>query len=128
MTTIVAMPLGRHHMPNDYRISLAAYTGRGAAHEQRIPGDFGPAQRLRGFDPVYRNIIDYIVRITYRIWEDRDIGYIRDTYSAESRVFDDYGLQLGAEKIVRDTTHTTNAFSDIKLIADEIIWAGRRHT
>ena len=124
MTAKTAAPLGRQHMPNDYRISLAAYTGRGTAHEQRIPSDFGPAQQLRGFEPVYRNIIDYIVRITYRIWEDRDIGYIRDTYSADSRVFDDYGLQLGAEKIVRDTTHTTNAFSDIKLIADEIIWAG----
>ena len=124
MTNTTAVPLERRHMPTDYSISLATYTGRGTPHEQRIPADFGPQQSLRGFDPVYRNIIDYIVRITYRIWEDRDVGYIRETYSADSQVFDDYGLQLGAEKIVRDTTHTTGAFSDIKLIADEIIWAG----
>jgi len=120
----VALPLGREHMPTDYSISLAAYTGRGTDHETRIPDDFGPKQSLRGFESTYQNIIDYIVRITYRIWEDRDVGYIRDTYHNQSQVFDDYGLQLGCEKIVSDTEHTTGAFSDIKLIADEIIWAG----
>ncbi|GIT07826.1 MAG: hypothetical protein CM1200mP30_14560 [Pseudomonadota bacterium] len=45
-------------------------------------------------------------------------------YSKSSRVFDDYGLQLGNKKICYDTHHTTGAFSNIKLIADEIIWAG----
>ena len=120
----VALPLGREHMPTDYSISLAAYTGRGTDHETRIPDDFGPKQSMRGFESTYQNIIDYIVRITYRIWEDRDVEYIRDTYSETSLVYDDYGLQLGAGKIVEDTYHTTGAFSDIKLIADEIVWAG----
>ena len=123
-----AVPLERCHMPSDYAISLASYTGRGTPHERRIPENYGPAQSLRGFEATYRNIIDYIVRITYRIWENRDVGYIRDTYHADSHVFDDYGLQRGAEKIVRDTTHTTGAFSGIKLIADEIVWAGNDET
>ncbi len=120
----VASPLEREHMPTDYSISLAAYTGRGTDHESRIPDDFGPAQSMRGFESTYRNIIDYIVRITYKIWEDRDVEYIRDTYSDTSQVYDDYGLQLGCEKIISDTHHTTAAYSDIKLIADEIVWAG----
>jgi hypothetical protein len=81
-------------------------------------------QSMRGFEDTYRNIIDYIVRITYRIWEDRDVEYIGDTYSGTSRVYDDYGLQLGNQKIIDDTHHTTGAFSDIKLIADEVVWAG----
>lgn len=33
-------------------------------------------------------------------------------------------MQLGSAKIVDDTYHTTGAFSDIELIADEIVWAG----
>ena len=119
-----ALPLGRRHMPTDYSISLAGYTGRGTPHEVRIPKDFGPSQPMHGFEETYRNIIDYIVRITYRIWETRDIGYIRECYAPNSRVFDDYGLQLGNEKIVSDTEHTTAAFKDIQLIADEVIWAG----
>jgi hypothetical protein len=111
-------------MPRNFSISLAAYTGRGTAREKRIPDDYGPNQSMRGFEETYRNIIDYIVRITYRIWEDRDVEYIADTYCSESRVYDDYGLQLGNQKIIADTHHTTGAFSNIRLIADEVIWAG----
>lgn len=125
-----AMPLRREHMPTDYRISLDSYIGRNgtgggfAERERRIPEDFGPEQPMRGFEETYRNIIDYIVRITYKIWEDRDVDYIGDTYSDTSRVYDDYGLQLGSRKIISDTRHTTGAFPDIQLIADEIVWAG----
>ena len=119
-----AVALSRRHMPTDYTVSLAKYTSRGTPEETRIPKDFGPRQALAGFEETYRNIIDYIVRITYRIWEDRDVEYIRDTYHDASRVYDDYGLQLGSAKIVDDTYHTTGAFSDIELIADEIVWAG----
>lgn len=120
----LTVPLRREHMPADYSISLAQYTARGTPREQRIPADFGPRQSLHGFEAVYHNIIDYIVRITHRIWEQRDIDYIEATYAHDSHVFDDYGLQPGAKKIIADTRHTTGAFSDIRLIADEIVWAG----
>ncbi len=119
-----APPLCRAHMPTNYDISLARYTRRGTPQETRIPDDLGPAQSMRGFEETYQNIIDYIVRITYKIWEDRDVEYIGDTYSSTSRVYDDYGLQLGNQKIIADTHHTTGAFSDIRLLADEVIWAG----
>ena len=119
-----AAPLNRSHMPTDYSISLAQYTSRGTPAETRIPDDFGPSQSMRGFEETYRNIIDYIVRITYKIWEDRDVEYIGATYDGNSKVYDDYGLQRGNQKIIDDTHHTTGAFSDIELIADEIIWAG----
>ena len=119
-----AQPLARRHMPPDHAISLAAYTGRGTPNEKRIPDDFGPKQSMRGFEETYRNIIDYIVRITYRIWEDREVEYIGATYTDDSLVYDDYGLQIGNRKIIDDTHHTTGAFSNIQLIADEIVWAG----
>ncbi len=125
-----ARHLSRGHMPDGFGISLDSYLGRqgrGNGYretEPRIPADFGPAQSMLGFESTYRNIIDYIVRITYRIWEDRDVEYIADTYAGDSQVFDDYGLQLGNRKIIADTHHTTGAFSDIRLIADEVIWAG----
>jgi len=60
-------------MPTGYDISLAKYTKRGTPEEARIPTDFGPRQSLRGFAATYRNIIDYIVRIPPRLWEDRDV-------------------------------------------------------
>ena len=117
-------------MPADYRISLDAYIGRAGLGggftpgERRVPEDFGPPQSMAGFEETYRNIIDYIVRITHKIWDERDVDYIARTYADDSRVYDDYGLQLGSGKIIADTLHTTGAFSNIQLIADEIVWAG----
>lgn len=118
-----ALPLQRPDMPVNHHVSLESYT---SGRTTRIPKDLGPAQSLQGFDPTYRNIIDYIVRITYRIWEtnDREVEYIGECYSLDSQVFDDYGLQLGNQKIIVDTHHTTSAFPDIILDAEEVIWAG----
>ena len=115
-----AIAHGAAIMPRDFSISLSA---RGVDAYLRKPGS-ERVQRMRGFEDQYCDIIDYIVRITHRIWEEKDIGYIYDTYSQTSQVYDDYGLQYGNEKIVADTVHTINAFPDIRLYADEIIWAG----
>ncbi len=68
--------------------------------------------------------MDYILRVTHRIWEEKEIGYIYDTYAHNSRVYDDYGLKYGRDRIVADTIHTVNAFPDVKIYADEVIWAG----
>eukprot|EP00105_Crassostrea_gigas_P015032 XP_011431910.1 PREDICTED: uncharacterized protein LOC105331428 [Crassostrea gigas] len=110
-------------MPTDFAISLDSYT---KGRTVRIPDDFGPEQGLSGFDPEYRNIVDYIVRITHRIWETDATGveYIAACYAPDSLVYDDYGLQTGSKKIVADTHHTTGAFPGIVLDAEEVIWAG----
>lgn len=114
-------------MPSGFEISLKDYT-KDRSH--RIPPHLGPRQALGSFDPEYRNIIDYIVRITYRIWETkaRDVEYIRECYADDSLVYDDYGCQVGNKKIVADTYHTTRAFPDIILDAEEVIWAGDEST
>ena len=113
-----------HHMPKNFDISLKAYGGGGTAKSLNPKPKKLKPQPMKGFELQYKNIIDYIVRITYRIWEDKNIGYIYDTYSNDCRVWDEFGLQSGSEKIVADTVHTNNAFSDIRLFADEVIWAG----
>jgi len=113
-----------NHMPNNFDISLKAYGGGGTAKSlNQVPKDL-ITHSMKGFETQYKNIIDYIVRITYRIWEEKNIGYIYDTYSRDCRVWDEFGLQSGSEKIVADTIHTNNAFPDIRLFADEVIWAG----
>jgi predicted ester cyclase len=108
-------------MPKDYSISLAA---KGGTDRLLLNPGTERVQRMRGFEETYVDIIDYIVRITHRIWEEKQIGYIYDTYRHNARVTDDSGLQYGRDKIVADTIHTINAFPDIRLYADEIIWAG----
>ncbi|MFN7143291.1 MAG: protein kinase domain-containing protein, partial [Myxococcota bacterium] len=40
---------------------------------QLAPTDRPRAQSMRGFDAIYTDIVDYIVRCTHRIWDERDI-------------------------------------------------------
>lgn len=108
-------------MHESHTITLAA---KGSS-EHLLAADQGERmQPMRGFDDTYVDIVDYIVRVTHRIWEEKDIGYIYDTYRHNCRVTDDTGLQYGRDKIVADTVHTINAFPDVRLYADEVIWAG----
>ncbi len=116
--------LSAEHMPRDFSISLDAYRRGGTDKFLTRAPEGLVQQKMRGFEPTYVNIIDYIVRITHRIWEEKDIGYIYDTYSHDCTVWDDLGLQYGRDKIVADTVHTNNAFPDIRLVADEVVWAG----
>ena len=112
------------HMPADYSISLDAYRRGGTdAFLDRAP-DGCKHQPMARFEKTYVNIVDYIVRITHRIWEEKDIGYIYDTYSHDCAVWDDFGLQYGRDKIVADTIQMSNAFPNIRIVADEVIWAG----
>jgi len=108
-------------MPKDFSISLGA---KGGTDRQLLHPPTERVQSMRGFEDTYVDIIDYIVRITHRIWEQKDIGYIYETYKHSSRVYDDSGLQYGRDKIVADTVHTINAFPDYHASNDNVIVQG----
>jgi predicted ester cyclase len=111
-------------MPRDFSISLDAYRRGGTdAFLGKAPSHL-VRQTLPGFEATYVNIVDYIIRITHQIWEEKDIGYIYDTYAHDCMVYDDFGLTTGRDKVVAHTAGTINAFPDIRIIADELIWAG----
>ena len=112
-------------MPPDYSISLGE---KGGTDRQLVQPGERRRHPMAGFEDTYVDIIDYIVRITHRIWEEKNVGYIYDTYRHNGRVTDDSGLQYGRDKIVADTLHTINAFPDVRLYADEIVWAGDDHS
>lgn len=118
----IVVPMAKKRtMPGDYAISIG---NAGGTDRQLLNPPSGLRHSMKGFEETYTDIVDYIVRITHRIWEEKDIGYIYDTYSHKSKVYDDFGLEYGREKIVQDTLQTINAFPDIRLYADEVIWAG----
>lgn len=107
-------------MPTDFSIALAVGSG-----VTRSDVDRGPRrQSMRGFEDTYVDIVDYIVRVTHRIWEDQDIGYIYDTYAPGCRVYDDGGPRHGVEPMVTGTIQRISAFPDMRHYADEVIWAG----
>jgi len=110
-------------MPKDYSISIDRYN-RGGTDRFLLNPPIERKQSMRGFEPEYMDIIDYIVRITHRIWEEGAVGYIYDTYRHDARVYDDTGLKYGRDRVVAETAISINGFPDNRAYADDVIWAG----
>ena len=109
-------------MPRDYSIAVTPANGSDTARAGRERGE--RRQSMRGFEDTYTDIVDYVIRITHRIWEDGDVGYIYDTYAPGCFVYTDSGARYGVEPVVEATMAAVNAFPDTRSWADDIIWAG----
>ena len=81
-------------------------------------------QSLRGFDPVYTDIVDYIVRCTHRIWDERDIGLIYSHYTHNAVLYSTLGTIYNREDIVRDTIQRLVSFPERRGMATQVIWRG----
>lgn len=91
---------------------IARYRGG----ERRMP--------MRGFDPQYADIVDYIVRITHKIWEEKAVGYIYETYQHNCVVHGSGGDMHGREAVVASTVQSLAAYPDDRAYAHDVIWAG----
>ena len=80
-------------------------------------------QPLDGFDPVYSDIVDYIVRCTHRIWEQKDIGLCRTHYAADVVMHTLAGPAQGVETVVQGTVGAMAAYSDRVVVAEDVIWS-----
>lgn len=79
---------------------------------------------MKGFEEQYTDIVDYIVRITHRIWEEADMGYIYDTYSNKVTVHTGYGTDYGVENVVSGSIAFLAALPDRRMYAEDVIWTG----
>ncbi len=77
-----------------------------------------------GFDPEFVDIIDYILRITRRIWEGKQTHLCRDYYSDDCPIYTLAGMSVGAEEVTQNTDDTLKAFPDRVLHADAVICGG----
>ena len=79
---------------------------------------------MRGFDPIYTDIVDYIVRCTHRIWDERDIGLIYSHYTHNAVIYYNLGAVYDRESIVRDTIQRLVSFPERRGMATQVIWRG----
>lgn len=93
-------------------------------HHDSAPANSGETGAMQGFDAEFVDIVDYILRITYRIWEGKQIGLCYDYYSDDCPVYTLGGYVQGSEQVVQNTLNTLAAFPDRVLEADNIIWGG----
>ena len=83
----------------------------------------GECQELPGFDEKYSNIVDYILKITEEIWENRAVWVIYDTY-AEDLIVHTGGLDIkGVDEVVKGTLLTLASFPDRKMLGEIVIWS-----
>lgn len=103
-------------------MTALALWGRDLA-EQLSPS--GPRrQPMQGFDDCYADIIDYIIRCTHRIWEERGLDLIDSHYSAGCPVYTMAGPVFGAAVVKANTAKTLVSFPDRTLVGDAVIWSG----
>jgi len=81
-------------------------------------------QSMRGFDDTYTDIVDYIVRCTHRIWDERDVGLIYTHYTHNCIVYDSLGTLYNREELVRDTVARLCALPERRGMATHVIWNG----
>ncbi len=80
-------------------------------------------QPLKGFKPVYADIVDYIVRCTHRIWEQKDIGLCRTHYGADVPMHTLAGPSRGVEAVVQGTVGALSAYPDRVVVSEDVIWS-----
>ena len=81
-------------------------------------------QPLHGFDDTYVDIVDYIIRCTHRIWEEKDIGLIATHYSQDCPIHLMSGDVAGVEGVIAGTLKTLLSFPDRTLVGEAVIWSG----
>ncbi|MGI9285809.1 MAG: ester cyclase [Pseudomonadales bacterium] len=99
-------------------------TSRLYNHFDSAPPTNASKGTMKGFDPEFTDIVDYITRITYRIWEGKQVGLCYDYYSEDCPIYTLAGMSVGAEVVVQNTIKTLAAFPDRTLHADNVIWGG----
>ncbi|MCH5376014.1 MAG: ester cyclase [Planctomycetes bacterium] len=72
----------------------------------------------------YDDLVDYILGITFEIWEQRQVERILDYYDENIDVFSLEGLTRGNTAMVDQTHATLSAYPDRLLLADDVICSG----
>ncbi len=80
-------------------------------------------QKLNGFDDEYNDFVDYIMKITHRIWEEKGIGVIYDTYHNNVTMHFGAHNAVGIQGVIKGTLETLHAFPDRRLIGQNVIWS-----
>ena len=79
---------------------------------------------MKGFDQQFKDLPDYILKITYQIWENRDVESIMQYYAENIPVRSPSGVIYGPEAVVKATNATLNEFPDRQLLGEDVIWIG----
>lgn len=76
---------------------------------------------MQNFASAFQTPEQYIIEITYKIWEERGIGRIRDWYAADCPVRTPHGVSDNVEAVIGSTLSALHEFPDRQLLAEDVI-------
>lgn len=79
---------------------------------------------MKGYDPDFADLPDYIVKITERIWEGRGVHLIRRWYAPDCVIHTPLGMFHGDDFMIDGTLATLQEFPDRRIVPDDVIWSG----
>ena len=80
-------------------------------------------QTLDGFEPVYSDLVDYILRCTHRIWEQKNIGLCRTHYADTTVMQTLNGHTSRLDNVVQGTIGTLSCYPDRVVVGEDVIWS-----
>ena len=79
---------------------------------------------MKGFDPKFADLPDYILKITEEIWEGRGLRTLDHHYAADLPMRFPSGLVRGNQAVIDGTLATLAEFPDRRLLGEDVIWCG----
>jgi len=83
---------------------------------------------LKGFDPRWKDLPDYILGVTREIWEDRKIATLHQYYADTMLVRSPASVVVGNKNVIAATMATLAEFPDRTLLGEDVIWSGDEET
>ncbi len=74
------------------------------------------------------DIVDFILGITFEIWEQRGVELIHRYYAPDVEVYGMEGVIHGTQAMVDGTRQMLEAFPDRLLLGDNVVWSGNRES
>lgn len=79
---------------------------------------------MKGFDPQFSDLPDYILKCTAMIWEGREISALNWHYGDDLIVRTPAGISRGNDRGKANTMATLTEFPDRQLFGEDVIWCG----
>ena len=77
---------------------------------------------MRGFSDEWADVPDFILGVTKRIWEDREIGSLRHHYASGLVVRSPASVVVDSSGVIAATMATLAEFPDRELLGEDVIW------
>ena len=79
---------------------------------------------MKGFDPRFADLPDYILKITHEIWEERRLRTLDHYYAPDIPMRFPAGIVHGNRGTIDGTLATLAEFPDRRLLGEDVIWSG----